>query len=222
MNIFRKASAGYGLFLLWFVTLQPASAQRFDITPLVGGRFGGNVTLEQPNLPNVQGHFADGLTFGISGGIRTATEDCDACGLIEFRWMRQNTHITLTQDPLVVNPLSVSSFRPAVAMDHYLGDFTYEFNVQEAPAVKPFVMVSLGAAHISTPAAGTTRFAFGLGTGVKIFPQRRWGVRIQVEYLPIVTSAEVQRVVCTGGCIVAVTGSLLNQLQVSLGPTFRF
>jgi hypothetical protein len=107
-------------------------------------------------------------------------------------------------------------------VDHYLGDFTYEWNIEEAKAVRPFVLGSVGAARLSTPASGSTKFAFGLGAGLKVFPQRHWGVRAQVEYLPTLLNAEVQRVICTGGCVVAVSGGLMNQFEFSLGPVFRF
>jgi hypothetical protein len=88
--------------------------------------------------------------------------------------------------------------------------------------VRPFILGSVGAARLSTPVSGSTRFAFGLGVGVKVFPQRHWGVRVQVEYLPTVLNAEVQRVICTGGCVVALSGGLMNQFEFSLGPVFRF
>jgi hypothetical protein len=34
--------------------------------------------------------------------------------------------------------------------------------------------------------------------------------------------AEVQRLICAGGCIVGLGGGLMNQFEVSIGPTFRF
>jgi hypothetical protein len=66
------------------------------------------------------------------------------------------------------------------------------------------------------------RFAFGIGTGVKIFPKPRWGIRIEVEYLPTVMHGELERLVCTGGCVVVLNGGVMNQIQLSIGPAFRF
>jgi hypothetical protein len=35
--------------------------------------------------------------------------------------------------------------------------------------------------------------------------------------------ANLQRLVCiNGGCVVALSGSVVNQLQLSAGPAFRF
>jgi len=218
----KAPTAVCGLFVM-SLTIVPANAQRFDITPLVGGAFGGTMKLDQQGVsPNVQARLEDSISFGISGGVRIAAEDCENCGLIEFRWMRQNTHLGVKQDLLVPTPLSAAAFRPAVTLDHYLGDFTYEWSIPDAPSIKPFAIMSLGAARMSTPASSATRFVFGIGTGIKVFPKPHWGFRLQVEYLPIVMHASVQQVVCAGGCVVALGGGLMNQFQVSFGPTFRF
>ena len=219
----RKVKQGLGLSIALVVSLSAASGQRFDITPLVGARYGGALKLEQQGTPNFEAHLADGISYGIAGGFRFDDEGCEGCNLFEFRWMRQGTHLSLKLDPtLAPTPLTVGAFRPALTLDHFLGDLTHEFDIQGAPAFKPFALLSLGAARMSTPAASTTRFAFGIGTGLKVFPGRNWGFRFQVEYLPIVMHAQVQQVICTGGCIVSIGGGVMNQFEVTVGPTFRF
>jgi|SRR5581483_1943661 len=209
--------------MILLVSVVSSYGQRYEITPLIGGMFGGTVNLEEQGVPNFEAHLEDRLSFGIAGGIRYNTDDCDGCNLIEFRWIRQNSHLRLDQDPLVVAPVSATpSFHPSVTMDHFLGDFTREFNIEDNAMIKPFVNATLGAVRMATPAASATRFVFGIGTGFKVFPAHHWGIRFQVEYLPIVMHAELQRVVCAGGCIVALNGGLMNQFQVSIGPAFRF
>lgn len=190
---------------------------------MIGGMFGGTIGLEQQGVPNFNAHLEDRLSYGISGGVRYDADECDKCDRIEFRWMRQRTHLTLSQDnPLVVTPPSTPSFYPSVALDEFLGDFTREIPTRER-AVRPFVTVSLGAARLSTPEASGTRFAFGFSAGVDIFPTHRWGIRFQTEYLPVVMDANLQRVICAGGgCIVALSGGVMNQFHVSIGPAFRF
>src|SRR5215471_1023689 len=146
------------LFLAGNATFVPASAQRFDITPLVAGRYGGTIKLEdQSQTTRVAGHLADSFGYGIAGGIRFDAEDCDSCGLFEFRWMRHDSHIDVTnQNALVPTPFAPTVFRPHVTLDHFMGDFTYEWQVPEAHAVKPFAMLSLGAVRMSTPASSAT------------------------------------------------------------------
>ena len=203
-------------------SLASAHGQMYDITPSVGVRLGGTVDLEQSSGPNFQAHFPDSLSYGVAGGVRFNGDDCEGCNLIEFRWMRQDTHLFVKQDPLAPTPYSTASFRPPVTLNHYLGDFTHEWTVPDAPFIKPFITGTLGAVHFSTPASGATRFAFGIGAGFEVFPARHWGFRLHAEYLPIVMHAELQTLVCTTGCIVILNGGVMNQFNVSIGPTFRF
>lgn len=195
----------------------------FDLTPFVGGRFGGTFKVQQDGQSNSQATLSDSFSFGVSAGFRYDGDVCDKCNVIEFRWMRQYTHVSLSGSAPSVNPLSVTALRPAVTLDHFLGDFTREFPVRETQdRVNPFLTVSLGAARLSTPADSRTRFEFGIGGGVKVFPWPRWGIRFQVEYLPMVMYADVQRVLCTATCFVTLNGGVMNQFAVNVGPVFRF
>jgi hypothetical protein len=198
-----------------------AYGQRYEITPLVGGMFGGTWNLEEPGLPHLETHFGDRWSFGIAGGVRFDADDCRKCNLIEFRWLRQETHLWPSEDP-IVSPLIANPFHPRVTLDHFLADFSHEWSVEESKMVAPFLTASLGVVRMATPESAAARFAFGIGTGVKIFPTRHWGVRFEVEYMPIVKSAELQRVVCVVGCVVALYGGVMNQFQISAGPAFRF
>ena len=199
-----------------------AYCQHFEVTPLVGGMFGGTWRLEQARIPNIEAHFGDRLSFGIAGGVRFDSDDCEKCNLIEFRWLRQETHLWPSHDPIVFPPLASGMFHPPVTLDHFLADFSHEWNIEESKIISPFLSASLGAVRMETPAATATRFVFGIGTGLKIFPSRHWGMRFEIEYLPIVKSADLQRVICAAGCIVALYGGVMNQFQISAGPAFRF
>jgi hypothetical protein len=201
-----------------------AHGQSIDISPFIGGRFGGSFNLEQAGQPNFRANLRDSLSFGISGGFRFDQEDCANCGLIEFRWMRQNSRLTVKQDPLALTPtpLGAAAFSAPVTLDNYLGDFTREWPLESAKSVRPFITGTLGVVHISAPAAGATRFTFGLGGGFKAFPSQHWGFKLQAEYLPIVLHSAVQPVVCVASCVAILTGGLANQFTVSVGPVFRF
>jgi hypothetical protein len=212
---------GY-LFIPLFLSLVSAHGQKYEITPLIGGAFGGTIKLEQALTRNVEAHVADSFSFGVAGGVRFDGEEGEGSDAIEFRWIRQNTHLFFKQDPLVPTPSIAASFRPGISLDHFLGDFTHEFNIREAPKIHPFLTVSLGAARMSAPASSATRFAFGIGSGVNLFPARHWGFRLKVEYLPIVMQTEVQRLVCAVGCIVVLNGGVMNQFVLNFGPAFRF
>jgi hypothetical protein len=110
-----------------------------------------------------------------------------------------------------------------VTLDHFLVDFTHEWEISEGGHIKPFLTATLGAARMGAPASSGLRFAFGFASGVKVFPKPHWGFRLQAEYLPMVMHAELQRFVCTSaGCSVALNGGIMNQFQISAGPIFRF
>ena len=201
--------------------LVAAYGQRYEVTPLVGVTFGGTMHLEQTGTENFYGHIADSLSYGLAVGYRFEGDDANDHDVVEFRWRRQDSHMYLKQDPLAVTPYS-SSFRPSIAINHFMGDFTHEFTVPEARSFEPFISGSLGAALLSAPASSAVRFAFGIGAGVKIFPSQHYGFRIKVEYLPTVMHTELQKLVCVGGCVVVLNGGVMNQFEVSLGPAFRF
>ena len=216
-------------FRLWapLLTLGVVYGQRYEITPLVGGMYGGTIKLEQQNVsPNVDAHLGDSLSFGIAGGFRWDADDidgdvCHACNLVEFRWLRQDTHLRLSGNPLFPT-VTTPVFYPRVTLNNFLTDFTREWPLEDTRKVRPFLTVSLGASLMSTPAASATRFVFGVGTGLKVYPKPRWGFVFQVEYLPVVMDVDVQRVVCAGGCIVALGGGVMNRFGFTVGPTFRF
>ncbi len=196
-----------------------ANAQNFEVTPQFVGTFSGAIKLEQAGQPNRIADVADSVGFGVSGGYRfTDGDDCEKCSVVGFRWIWQSTHFSVAD-----NSSSAALFQPSITLNHFLLDVTKEFPVSEShDVVRPFVVVSFGAALMSTPVESTARFQFGIGGGINVFPKPRWGFRFQAEYLPMVMAAEVQKVVCGSGCIVALGGGIMNQFNLSFGPIFRF
>jgi len=215
--------AGLVLIATW-----PALAQKFEITPLVGATFGGTIKVQQEGQDDVfRAHLKDSISYGIAGGFRFSGGDysdyCEDCSVIEFRWMRQDSRLGLEKLPLTINPLGAPIGSVGVTLDHYLGDFTHEWAFKTSHAtVRPYLTASLGAARMATEAGAKTRFAFGFGTGVKIFSEKRWGLRLNVEYLPTVMHADVQTLDCRVACVVSLTGGVMNQFAVSIGPVIRF
>src|SRR5690349_8758650 len=114
-----------------FISLVPAHGQKYEITPLVGGMYGGTLKLDQRAVSqNFDAHLQNSPSFGIAGGFRfeDGIDECEDCDLIEFRWLRQYTHLGLKQDFLAV---TAPAFHPAVTLDRYLGDFTHEWTVRD-------------------------------------------------------------------------------------------
>jgi hypothetical protein len=230
MNTLSKVSVSRALtsgpaILALLLSCLPAHAQSWEITPLVGGMFGGSVNLEQLGVPNFKAHVQERWSYGIAGGYRFDSDDCKRCDTVQFRWLRQDTHLLIQQDPLVVTPLTATPFHPHVTFDHFLVDFTHEWRLKEGGAksmLRPFLTATLGAARMGAPAASAAKFVFGFSTGVNVLPKPHFGIHFAVEWLPIVMEGELQRVVCAGGCIVMLDGGLINQFNISVGPIFRF
>jgi hypothetical protein len=186
---------------------------RFDVTPLVGYRTIMSFPTGESGLVGSTPHLIldASPSYGMAAGARLDEED-----LIEFRWARQDTHIHLegsapfTNDKLVLN--------------QFLGDFTHEYILDQWPPwARPYVIGSVGATHVAGGTNGSfTRFSFGLGGGVKVFPTRHLGFRAQGEWIPLVVNPEVRSFICGGGCVVHLSGTLVSQGEISIGPVFRF
>ena len=189
----------------------PSKPLRFDLTPLIGYRTSMSFPTEPDGQePSSHLNFEARPSYGIAGGVRLNEED-----LIEFRWARQNTRVHLNSDP---------SSDKKVALDQFQGDFTHEYILQEWPDwARPFVIGSVGVTRVSGGTSSSfTRFSFGLGAGIKFYPTRHLGFRIQGEWLPVVVNPEVRSFICGSGCIVHLSGTLVSQGEIAVGPVLRF
>lgn len=204
--------------IVFALILPSARGQNYEITPLVGARFGGTVEINQVPLPHFDAHFNNTVSYGVAGGYRFQSSNFEDHDLIEFRWMRQSTHIYAASNA----PAGVVFGRPSISQDNFLADFTHEFHDKDYPAIQPFLTATLGASRLSTPASSTTRFSWGLGAGFKVFPSVHYGFRFKAEYLPTVMYPGNQALVCNGSCTVILNGGMLNQFEISFGPAFRF
>jgi hypothetical protein len=185
---------------------------RFDFTPFIGYR----TSISFPMEPHVSGMnprvVVDASpSYGVSFGVRLEED-----GLVEIRWARQNSYIH-SEDVSIPIP------RQRAILDQFHGDFSREYIVDEwRPWARPFVLLSVGATHVSSSTnSNFTRFSFGIGGGVRFYPSRHVGFKIQAEWLPVLLDPQVA-FVCGAGCIVHVGGSLGSQGEVMVGPMLRF
>jgi hypothetical protein len=213
---------GFLFFFLLLVSVLPAYGwqdERFEAAALFGGAFGGTIKVGQEGFRNRDANIANSFAWGLAAGFRFDGDECLNCNTIDFRWIWQpDTHLSAPSPSNLI-----PAFRPSLNVNRFMVDFTHEFEIEDYPIVRPFVTLSLGAARLALPQSTFTRFVFGLGTGVKIFPKPHWGFRVQAEYSPIVVNASVQNAVClAGGCIVALGGGIVNQFLATAGPEFHF
>jgi len=210
-----KPLLGLILFASSWVLAQQTTepdAPRFDLTPLLGYRTSMSFEIE----PHVSGTnprvaFDANPSYGFAFGGHINDED-----VLEFRWTRQDSHIHVENVPGI-------NFRQRVTLDQFHFDATHEYFLDDwRKWARPFVMASLGATHLSASGSTNfTRFSLGIGGGVKFFTSRHFGLRVQAEWLPIVSDPDAA-FVCGGGCIIHIRGDIVNQAEFVIGPMFRF
>jgi hypothetical protein len=203
------------LFAAVLTNAESLEIQGLEVTPLIGGRFGGTFEIQPEGAAEARASLKDTSSFGVAAGVRF-----DDYSLIEFHWTRAKSPLRFSRE-LTVTPLATSL--ADVSLNQFHGDFTREFPLEEVTGLRPFLMASLGATHLGTENDGFTRFSFGLGTGLKVFVNERLGIRVQAQWLPIWVEPEVRSFACGyGGCVVVLSGRLTQQFEVSVGPVFHF
>jgi hypothetical protein len=186
---------------------------RFEFTPFMGYR----TNMSFPVEPHVTGTnprvvLDASPSYGASFGMRLHAEE----DLVEIRWARQDSYVH-AEDIMPLPP------RQHVILDQFHGDFSHEPLVEDwASWAKPFVVASVGATHISgSTSINLSRFSFGIGGGIRFYPSRHVGFKIQAEWVPVFADPHVA-FICGSGCIVHVGGTLSSQGEVFAGPILRF
>jgi hypothetical protein len=192
---------------------QPEPTLRFDVTPFLGYR----TSMSFPVEPHVTGTnprvvIDANPSYGIAFGVRLNSED----DLVEVRWARQDSYVH-------AEDISPQPPPQRVTINQFHGDFSHEGLVDGwASWAKPFALASIGATRVSSNTSFSfTRFSLGIGGGVRFYPTRHLGFKIQAEWLPVVVNP-YGAFICGAGCIVHVGGTLSSQGEVFAGPILRF
>jgi hypothetical protein len=162
------------------------------------------------------------MSYGFSfGGY--VTEQAE----IEFLLSRQSS------------TLEVTGTGPKLSGDwtlyNYHGNFVYNFG-EEAYMARPFVFIGLGATQYGEavfPAQaglagrtvpGITKFSWGIGGGVKVFPSPHVGVKAMARWVPTYIRSDGYGWWCDPyyGCGAAVNVKYSNQFEISGGVVARF
>jgi outer membrane protein W len=120
-----------------------------------------------------------------------------------------------------------------VSVYNYHGYLAYNFGEADA-AVRPYVLGGLGATQygkLSLTAGDTTRdlggetqFSTTWGAGVKLFPGRTFGIRLEGRWTPTYIKSDSEGWWCDPywGCYVVSDAQYANQFELSGGITLRF
>ena len=197
------------LILMTISSAQLVHAQKVEITPHIGYRFGGGM---DDYLTGQTYDFNDsesyGVTFNYTLGLMGDTQ-------LDFSWSRQDT------DMDVFKLGSYEDFD--MTIDQWQVGGLKQWH--EGETVRPFLLGSLGATHFSpegSELSSVTRFAFALGGGVKILPGRHVGVRFQGKLYGTYGSGSAGALCGPPGCAFGFSGNFMWQAEFSVGLILGF
>jgi outer membrane protein W len=204
-----------------------ASAQdpRVEISGLAGWTFSDGVTGAAATVPGV-GTFngiepKDSFSWGLTAGF-FVTSNVE----VEFLFDRQASQFAVTGTSTVdIGDVSV---------DNYHGVLAYNFGESDAQ-VRPFVFGGLGATRYGTLSftgaagqsrelGGETQFSTTWGAGVKLYPGKAFGLRLQGRWTPTYIKSDAAGWWCDPywGCYVLSDAQYANQFELTGGVTLRF
>ena len=184
-----------------------ACAQTFEVTPVGGYRFGGDFfEILTGQRVDLDGAPSLGVTVDVplSNGFQ-----------IEGLFTHQHANVLVPAGP----------FRPAarwpIAVDHWQAGGLQEFG---GARVRPFLTGTFGLTRYAAPDDSEIRFTLGAGGGVKVFPSRHVGVRLDGRVYATFVDADAQLRVCggTGPCFIRFRADIVWQADFTAGLVLRF
>lgn len=205
----------------------PAWAQdtRFEMSGNAGWTFSDGVSGSPVIVPGV-GTFdridpKDSFSWNFTLGYHF-TENWE----IEFLYDQQQSKLEASGTSTV----EIGDFK----VKNYHGVFSYNFGDSHAQA-RPYVFFGAGATDYpglsftrlnGTPGeiGGNSKFSGTLGAGVKIYPGKHAGLRLQARWTPTYIKSDSEGYWCDPywGCYVVGNAQYSNQFEVTGGLTLRF
>ena len=185
---------------------------RWEVTPFVGYRMGGNFDLDGSTTSN-RADLNDHNSFGFAINLFPADDSAS----YELFYSRQQTSLA-SDSPLAPFDLNVEYL-------HIGGTLLLN---DELP-IAPYMVGGVGLTRLSPqtgPGTDDTRFSFSLGAGVKLPVTKHFGVRLEARgYLTLVNSDGA--FFCSsdsqgGVCAIKVKSDTLIQYELLAGAVFAF
>jgi opacity protein-like surface antigen len=120
-----------------------------------------------------------------------------------------------------------------LSLRNYHGYFAYNFGDEDAQ-VRPYILGGLGATQYGSVSAsaggaqrdiaGSTKFSSTWGAGLKLFPNPKFGIRLEGRWTPAYIKSDAEGYWCDPywGCYVVGDAQYANQFELSGGITLRF
>ncbi len=183
-----------------------ARAQGVEASPFYGYRFGGDffeLTTGQP--VDLDGAPAVGIVVNVP--LRDGLQ-------VEGFFTHQKGDVLVPSTP--AGP--AGSWQ--IAVDHMMGGGLQEFG---RGRVRPFATGMLGLTRYAVSGDSEIRFSVAAGTGVKIFPTPRLGVRLDGRAFATIVDAQGSLIACSVGvCLVSMRVNMAWQAEFTAGLIVRF
>jgi hypothetical protein len=186
----------------------PLRAQSFELSPFYGYRFGGSfVDLYTAQPFDLDGASASGIVFDVR---IYDDDDFQVEGLLT----RQAADVLLAAVP------GRPATRLRVAAEHWLAGALQEFN---GGNVRPFTTGMAGLTRYVADGDNEFRFTLSAGGGVKMFPSRRAGIRLDGRLFATFLDGNGNAIACTPGiCLVGLHIAVAWQAEFTGALVVRF
>jgi hypothetical protein len=189
------------------------SAQGFEITPLYGYRFGGDFFELLSRRPlDIDG----APSFGVVVDVPTSE-------LFQVEGLFTHQHANALV-PVFPSGAPVSW---QFDVDHWQGGGLQEYDIGR-PKVRPFLTGTLGLTRYAGNGQNEIRFTLAAGGGVKLFPSRHVGLRLDGRTYMTFADADVTLFACStigpnaGNCLLGFNANLVWQLEFTAGLVVKF
>jgi len=187
------------------VIARPSAAQRIEITPFAGYRFGGG------SFEFVTGSWSDfdgAPSFGVAVDVPFGHGEA-----VEVLFTRQEARVD------VFDPHGQPA-RVPVTVDHWQAGGKQEFG---RGRVRPFVAGTLGLTRYALAGDSDIRFSLGAGGGVTLYATRHVGLRLDGRVYATFVDGDSSAGICSPSfCLVHLDVSVAWQSDFTAGVTVGF
>ena len=184
---------------------------RFQVTPFAGYRVGGTF---EDELSEASLDLDDAGGYGLILNMRESPNT---------EWELGYSHQSTNVD---TEGVSMNGSKLDLDIDYLQFGGTY---IGPHELARPFLVATVGLAHFD-PDAGAldseTYFAFSIGGGLKLWPARRFGLRLEGRFYGTVLDSE-SKIFCASnsegsGCLISTKADVRWQWEMMLGAIMRF
>ena len=182
------------------------SAQGVELAPFGGYRFGGDF------FEIITGQPVD-LDGAVSMGIVLDVPLSDG---FQVEGFFSHQHAQVSVPARLLRP----TMRWRMSVDHWQGGGLQEFG---GGRLRPFLTGTFGLTRYAAEGDSELRFTLGAGGGLKVFPTRHVGLRLDSRVFATFVDAEGSVFACfPGTCFLAIRADVVWQAEFTAGVVVRF